>query len=588
MSEFSTLFENLSRLLFLGSFLFSFVFLVLWVVSKWKSLGRSKLWAWGMAACVLLMGLAFMAPRAVSEFVIEPAGGALTSSGSSYDRPGPVLPQSLPKRPARAPSAAPAGGGPPPSEPDRRWSSQRRWNPERGADPFVDAQTDNLSTFAVDVDTGSYTLTRSYLNYGRLPDPYGVRVEEFLNYFDYDYPKPGRGRSFSAVMEAAPTPFGPRDSTLFRVGVRGRSGSDDDRRPVSLILVMDASGSMAQGGRIAVAHRVAELLVDSLQHPEDRVAVVAYDTNAWVPLHPVWANEGRRIRRAIDEVRPDGSTNVEEGLQAGFDLADGEVDGRRNVRVVLISDGVANVGNTDPAGILRSAREYSVRRVYLSAVGVGFGDYNDVLLEQLADNGDGSYRYVNDMDEAEDVFREGIPGILEVIARDAKIQVEFNPAVVSRYRLIGYENREVADEDFRQDDVDAGEIGAGHSVTALYELELSPGGRGLLATVQLRYEDPEKGGIVELAWDFDRSEAGGRFEKASPEFRLAVVVAQWAELLRASDRIGSSRGWSERGSFSGILSYVDDIRDDLGRDRRVREFAGLVERSVELVGERRR
>ena len=244
-------------------------------------------------------------------------------------------------------------------------------------------------------------------------------------------------------------------------------------------------------------------------------------------------------------------------------------------RVLLLSDGVGNVGRTGADSILRQIRDHVEEGVTLTTVGFGMGNYNDVLMERLANDGDGSYFYVDSLTEARRIFSENLVGTLQVIAKDAKVQVDFNPDVVSRYRLLGYENRRVADEDFRNDAVDAGEVGAGHSVTALYELKLRDDADGALATVMLRYEDPDTGEVSELSREFQRSELAAGFEEASPRFQMAAVVAEYAELLRGSY-------WAQDGSLSAVVPEAMRVRDLLAEDISVAEFADLSARTEKV------
>jgi Ca-activated chloride channel family protein len=237
-------------------------------------------------------------------------------------------------------------------------------------------------------------------------------------------------------------------------------------------------------------------------------------------------------------------------------------------RVVLLSDGVANVGDTTPGGILDTIANYARDGTTLTTIGVGMGNFNDVLMEQLADNGDGGYAYVDSIDEAEKIFGEDLVGTLQTIAFDAKIQVEFNPSVVSGYRLIGYENREVADSDFRNDDVDAGEVGAGHSVTALYAVHFHPGVAGEIATLRLRWEDPDTREVVEIARPVFTDELANRFESASPRFQLAVIVAEYAEVLKESP-------WSAGVGFEDVALHALRLTGLL-EDQEATEFALLV------------
>ena len=356
-----------------------------------------------------------------------------------------------------------------------------------GVNPFIDPRADHLSTFAMDVDTASYSVARRFVLDGNRPDPDSVRVEEFVNYFDQEYPQPRRG-AFAIHVDGAHSPF-TQDTWIARVGIQGRDVPDHRRKDATLVFVIDTSGSMSRENRLELVKRALRLLVRELR-PTDQIGIVTYGNRGHAILNPTEAKHDDYILEVIDGLYPGGSTNAEEGLRLGYEMADRWLNPERITRIILLSDGVANVGQTGPEAILNQVRKYVNEGVTLSTVGVGMGNYNDVLMEQLANDGDGNYFYIDNLTEAWKSFVDNLTSTLQVIARDAKIQVSFNPDVVHSYRLIGYENRDVADRDFRNDSVDAGEVGAGHSVTALYELRLHERIDGPIAKVHVRYEDP--------------------------------------------------------------------------------------------------
>jgi Ca-activated chloride channel homolog len=323
------------------------------------------------------------------------------------------------------------------------------------------------------------------------------------------------------------------DTIFLRLGVQGYQVPDWERKPASLVFVIDVSGSMSMENRLELVKQSLRLLVEELDE-RDTVGVVVYGTQARVVLQPTPASRKGAILRAIDSLRPEGSTNAEAGLKLGYRMAmEHYLPGGIN-RVVLCSDGVANVGSTQAEAILESVGGYVEEGITLTSIGVGMGNFNDVLLEQLADRGDGFYAYVDSMDEARKVFVDNLTSTLQVIAKDAKVQVDFNPEVVKAYRLLGYENRAVADQDFRNDRVDAGELGAGHSVVALYEVRLAAGAAGRIATMQLRWQDPDTGEVREINGNTNTWDVAASFEDSDPHFQLAVLVAQFAEVLRLS------------------------------------------------------
>ncbi|MYA25424.1 MAG: DUF3520 domain-containing protein [Acidimicrobiales bacterium] len=473
-----------------------------------------------------------------------------------------------------------------PYEPPRR----RHIDPDNfvdyGVNPFVDTLDDPFSTFALDVDTASYTVTRNFLDGGQLPPFEAVRVEEFVNYFDGGYDDDID--EFTISVEAAPSPFADPDDLLLRVGVQAPRIVSDALRPDSVILVLDSSGSMNEqigsgndrSRRIELVYDAVDLLLEGLD-PETRVGVVAYANHARTVARPaqVGRNHDDLVRRIQRDVRPGGSTNVADGLVTGFRMAESEASRGRHVLVLLFSDGVANVGATETDRILRQLGERS--DIGLSTIGVGLGPFNDELMEQLANRADGSYHYIDNHDEARRLLGGDITSFVSVAARDAKVQVIFNPDTVAAYRLIGFENRDVADRDFRNDAVDAGEVAIGQSATALYELTLvDPDSRSrrnseTLAKVTLRYERPASERITEQSATITARDADRSFDDADRHFRLAAVAAEFAEVLRDSWFVDD---WSMR-----ILSSEADAvaRDFRGSDD-VAELARLIDAARRL------
>ena len=447
-----------------------------------------------------------------------------------------------------------------------------------GVNPFIDTEDDHLSTFAMDVDTGSYAVARRFVQGGNLPDPASVRVEEFVNYFDQDYEPPSED-VFAIHVEGSRSPFGGDKHWLLRIGIQGKTIADDARKDATLVFAIDVSGSMDRQDRLELVKRSLRLLVDELR-PTDEVGIVIYGDYGSVLLRPTDGGEKRAILSAIDRLRPGGSTYVEDGLRLAYEMAAQQVRDGRITRVLLLSDGVGNVGNTGADSILRQIRSHVNKGVTLTTVGFGMGNYNDILMEQLANDGDGAYHYVDTLAEARNVFVRNLAGTLQNIAKDAKIQVGFNPAVVRSYRLLGYENRAVADEDFRDDTVDAGEVGAGHSVTALYEIKLQPDVDGALSAISVRYEDPDTGEVSETAQEFQRSELVTNFQDASPRFQLAAVVAEYAEILRESY-------WAQEGSLAEVAAEAGRMRLLLPQDLDVVEFAALASQAERIASPRR-
>jgi len=443
------------------------------------------------------------------------------------------------------------------------------------ANPVTDPAVDPLSTFAMDVDTGSYTYARGSLQNGVVPTPEAVRTEEFVNAQAQDYAAPNDS-AFALTLDGTTAPFLPGDTRVVRVGIQGRSVTDESRPDANLTFVVDISGSMADPGKLEAVRPALHALVESLR-PTDRVGIVVYsdDTRVLLPSTPV--SERQAIDNAIEQLQPEGSTNVEQGLRLGYEQARASLDAERIDRVVLLSDGVANVGATGPEAILGVIGDAARDGIDLVTVGFGLGDYNDRLMEQLADQGDGFYAYVDGAREAERLFSEDLTGTLQTIAKEAKVQVEFNPATVSSYRLIGFENRAVADEDFRDDTVDGGEVGAGHTVTALYAVtvhEAASSEDSWLARGVIRWLDPDTSEASELEASLLAGDVSASIGDSPLRLQQDVYVAAFAETLRGS-------GWGGLISLEGLSQNLHSVANRLG-DPSVAEVAGLVDDRINL------
>lgn len=445
-----------------------------------------------------------------------------------------------------------------------------------GVNPFVDTNEDRLSTFGLDVDTASYTVARRYLGDGNLPVPESVRVEEFVNFFHYGDEPPARD-DFAIRAEGAPTPFAPASHRLLRFNIRGREIRPEERKPAVLTFVVDVSGSMDQENRLGLVKSSLGLLLDRLR-PSDKVGLVVYGSEARVVLEPT--RDLARVRAAVNALHTDGATNAEAGLLLGYDVANRYFRPEANNRILLCSDGVANVGTTGPESILKRIGNEARKGIELTTLGFGMGNYNDVLMEQLANKGDGRYAYLDTLEEARRVLVEELEGTLETIAKDAKVQVAFSPEVVERWRLLGYENRDIADEKFRDDTVDAGEIGAGHSVTALYEVKLTPGAQPHkpLAEIRLRWRSEQTGRVREETKLLRAGQLAPSWERATPALRLAAVVAEFAEILRGSY-------WARGSSLDELFNVARTVAVEQSESRRagdVSELADLIRKAAQL------
>jgi Ca-activated chloride channel family protein len=454
-----------------------------------------------------------------------------------------------------------------------------------------------LSTFSIDVDTASYANVRRFLMQGRRPPADAVRIEELVNYFPYRYAPPTGNAPFAAHLEVASAPWAP-EHRLVRIGLKGREISDAQRPAANLVFLVDVSGSMRGPNRLPLVKRSLRLLVDKLR-PDDRVAIAVYAGSSGLALPSTPASRKADILAAIDHLEAGGSTNGAMGIHLAYDVAKANFLAGGVNRVILATDGDFNVGTTSQGELVRLIEEKAKSGVFLSVLGYGMGNLKDATLEQLADKGNGNYAYIDSLAEAKKALVEQAGGTLVTIAKDVKIQVEFNPAQVAAYRLIGYENRLLAKEDFNNDKVDAGEIGAGHTVTALYEVV--PAGAGLpgeapsvdplkyqpvpnpkfkieyptsgeLLTVKIRYKEPADDLSSKL--EFPLRDAGTRFEDASEDFKFAASVAGFGLVLRDSPHKGSLTladisAWGRAGLGSDAGGYRN-------------EFLGLVQQAEAL------
>jgi Ca-activated chloride channel family protein len=454
--------------------------------------------------------------------------------------------------------------------------------------PFLAVVQNPLSTFSIDVDTASYANSRRFLNDNQLPPPDAVRLEEFINYFEYDYPKPTGADPFSITTELGDCPWN-RDHQLLLVGLQGKVLETEQLPPNNLVFLLDVSGSMDEPNKLPLLKSALKLLVEQLG-PDDQVSVVVYAGAAGVVLEPTAGNEGARIMDAIDNLQAGGSTAGGEGIELAYKLAKENFKSGGNNRVILATDGDFNVGPSSDAALVRLIEEKRKEGVFLTVLGFGSGNYKDAKMEKLADMGNGNYAYLDSILEAKKALVTEMGGTLNTIAKDVKFQIEFNPSVVKGYRLLGYENRVLKAEDFNDDRKDAGELGSGHSVTALYELipagssENIPGvdplkyqnttvlPNGELMTLKLRYKQPgsETSKLLQQAV---KAEAI-RGSQPSLNYQFASAVTEFGLLLRRSDYKGNA-------SYTTVLTRAKaSLGPDLQGYRA--EFLGLVEKAQQL------
>lgn len=430
---------------------------------------------------------------------------------------------------------------------------------------WISADTEATSTFSIDVDNASYTYGRRMLREGSLPEPSSVRVEEYVNFFDYVYEEPIGDEPFTIDMEVSPSKFGPEGSQLLRIGVKARDISIEEMKPSNIVLLIDTSGSMSSGDKLELVKRSLDELVENLR-PTDTIGIVTYAGSSSIPLEPTPVSERDTILDAIDELTAGGSTNGADGIRDAYRLArDHKIEGGNN-RVILMTDGDFNVGitGTELVDFIIAQREHQIA---LTAVGYGTGNYKDYRMEAFAHQGNGNYFYCDTLDEAARIFGTELPSTLQILASDVKLQVEFDPATVKEYRLIGYENRILDNEDFEDDTVDAGDIGPGRRVTAFYELVLQEGvDAGLVATGRTRYKQPF-GAESTLYEEIIKLSNRTEFEEASPEFRFGAAVVEFAEILRDSKH-SEDRRFEEVASIAHSAGY--------GGDAKMIEFVELV------------
>jgi Ca-activated chloride channel family protein len=436
-----------------------------------------------------------------------------------------------------------------------------------------------VSTFSIDVDTAAYANMRRFINDGHLPPRDAVRVEELVNYFDYGYQRPANAETpFRATTALVPSPWS-KDRQILHVGVQGYELPQDTQPPLNLVFLIDTSGSMHSEDKLPLAQKAMNLLIDQLDK-DDHVAIVAYAGSAGEVLAPTDGNEKRKIREALNALQSGGSTAGGAGLALAYALAEENFDKKSVNRVILLTDGDFNVGINDPEKLEDFVAEKRKSGIYLSTYGFGRGNYNDAMMQVISQTGNGTAGYIDTMQEARKLLRDDLAGSLFPIADDVKIQIEFNPAVVAEYRLIGYETRMLNREDFNNDKVDAGEVGSGTSVTALYEI--TPVG-AKTSSDPLRYQTEEKSDKAapismgnELAFLKIRYKAPGattsnlieqpisneafRSVADAPEAtRWALAVAGFGERLRGSPWVDEGFGFNEIGELAQKARGLDEF-----------------------------
>ena len=464
---------------------------------------------------------------------------------------------------------------------------------------FLSAQRTPLSTFAIDVDRASYSNVRRFLTQDRqLPPPDAVRIEELVNYFHYEYPQPASAPA-SLNAEVATCPWNPQHQ-LVLVGVQGREVPTAQLPPANLVFLLDVSGSMDEPNKLPLLKESLRELVNKALRPQDYVSIVVYAGAAGLVLPPTPGSDPETILEALDELQAGGSTAGGQGLRLAYEVARQHFRPNGNNRIILATDGDFNVGEQSDADMERLITKERASGVFLSVLGFGSGNYQDSKMELLADKGNGNYAYIDNLSEAQRVLVQQFGGTLFTLAKDVKVQVEFNPALVREYRLIGYENRLLADQDFNDDRKDAGELGTGQQVTALYEVvptgapgatnatidplkyqTASTSGAGKasseMLTVKLRYQEPQGSASRLLTLPVRGVRYNEPIAKASDNLRFAAAVAQFGLLLRGSQHRGSAT-WESTGTLASSVAGPDE-------DGSRAEFKELVRQATSLSSE---
>ncbi|MCG9915814.1 MAG: VWA domain-containing protein [Phenylobacterium sp.] len=532
--------------------------------------------------------LGFAQPQSRQGRFSPPPPPGMAAPSGVMGRAAPVMAAPMAEQAARwSPPASPMPipFPPPPLGPAPVVDTERY--PDATSNPIRRTADDPVSTFSIDVDTASYANVRRFLNDGARPPSDAVRVEELINYFDYGYRAPSdRSTPFATSISVAPSPWSDQREIL-HIGLQGYELPSAEQPPLNLVFLIDTSGSMESPDRLPLARKAMNLLIDQLG-PEDRVSMVAYAGSAGAVLAPTDGRQKLMMRCALGALSAGGSTAGGQGLTLAYELAQQNFDPEAINRVILMTDGDFNVGIADHDRLKDFVAEKRRSGVYLSVYGFGRGNYNDQMMQTLAQNGNGTAAYIDTLAEARRLFLRDLPASMFPIAQDVKIQVEFNPAQVSEYRLIGYETRMLNREDFNNDQVDAGEVGSGASVTALYELTLvgapgssdplryqrapdpADGGQSQeLAFVKVRHQPPG-GGVSELmtrpVTAQDRTTSLARAPEAT---RWAVAVAAFGQMLRGGPWISERFGWGE------VEALAQDARGQ-DRDGDRAEFITLV------------
>ncbi|EJL98222.1 MULTISPECIES: vWA domain-containing protein [unclassified Pseudomonas] len=537
------------------------------------------------------MSLPFLRPVAVAVLLVL-AGCGASSTPDNAAVPAPAQPEVLVQQEAvmadssmakRALYRMPnAGSAPMPlseSYPQSHRDEQREQYQTLADNPIHSVAETPVSTFSADVDTGAYANVRRLLNQGRLPPEGAVRLEELVNYFPYDYALPSDGSPFGVTTELAASPWNPH-TRLLRIGIKASDRAVAELAPANLVFLVDVSGSMDRREGLPMVKSTLKLLVDQLRD-QDRVSLVVYAGESRVVLEPTSGREKAKIRTAIEQLTAGGSTAGASGIELAYQMAQQAFIPKGINRILLATDGDFNVGVSDFDSLKQMAVDKRQSGISLTTLGFGVDNYNEHLMEQLADAGDGNYAYIDNLREARKVLVDQLSSTLAVVAQNVKLQVEFNPAQVSEYRLLGYENRALKREDFSNDKVDAGEIGAGHTVTALYEI-VPAGEQGWLEPLRYGKSDAvvsaKSGELAMLRVRYQRAEGGKSLLIERP---IANQVATASEDLRFAAAVAAFSQQLKDGRYTGDFSLKDT--EALARGARGDDRFGLRNEFVQLV-----
>ena len=454
---------------------------------------------------------------------------------------------------------------------------------------FKSTAKDPVTTFSADVDRASYSNVRRMLNYGQKPHKDAVRIEELINYFDYDYASPAEGGKtpLKATTTLSSCPWNP-DNYLLRIGLQAKKIDFTKAPPSNMVFLIDTSGSMDEPNKMPLLKASFKLLLDNLR-PEDRIAIVVYASQTGIALPSTPAKEKEKISKVIDDLVASGSTAGGAGLQTAYEVAEKNFLPKGNNRIILATDGDFNVGISSRDELQRLVEEKRNNGIYISVLGYGMGNYRDDMAETIANKGNGNYAYIDNFTEAKKVLVNEFGGTLYTVAKDVKLQLEFNPQYVKEYRLVGYENRALANEDFEDDKKDAGEIGAGHTVTALYELiptkgattdglryqkQVKEGFANELAFLKIRYKDPMAKDAKSVEESTPIPFSLTDLTQTDDDYRFAAAVAQWGMLLRNSK-------YKAKSSYKQV---IDLAKNAIGKDEEGyrKEFIRLVELSEKI------